>query len=217
VRAARDRNDGKALLIGYWDYVAHIFEWSCVYADSFKRFKKPMSMSNSKAAMLLRVYREAAYPVILIHSTPYSPDRSITLDDDPKLDCYFSSPTHRERQEVIQAHFAKINSLADSPSEPSFPGTGIGCQPCSVVSFAVDDCILPLYLAATKCRSTKVRHQMTSPLSRTARKRQVWGKLGVYAMAEGLSAVEEGALTASGLAPAHTQTISMDVTVLLEE
>lgn len=166
-----------------------------------------MSMSNSKAA----------YPVILIHSTPHSPDRSISLDDDPELDCYFSSPTHRERQEVIQAHFAKINSLADSLSELSFLGTGIGFQLCSVVSFAVDDYILPLYLAATKCRSTKVRHQMTSLLSRTARKRQVWGKLGVYAMAERLSAVEEGALTASGLAPAHTQTISMDVTVLLEE
>ena len=156
--------------------------------------------------------------MILIHSTPCSPYRSIALDDDPEPDYHFSCLTHRERQEVIQAHFAKINSLADSPSDPSFPGTGIGSQPWSGSSFAVDDSILPpLYLAATKCRSTKVRHQMTSLLSRTARKRQVGGKLGAYAIAERLSAVEEGALTVNGLAPAHTQTISMDVTALLEE
>ena len=214
----RDDRDEKALLASHQDYVAHLFEWSCVYAEFFMRFKKTMSLSNSKAGMLLRVYREAAYLVILIQPTPCLPDKFITPAEDPDMDCNFSCNTYRERQEVIQAHFAKINSLADSLADRPYPGTGIGSQPCSVSSFSVDDGILPpLYLAATKCRSTKVRHQATSLLSRTAKRGQVWGKLGVYAIAERLSAMEEGALSACGFVPAQTQTTSMDVTVFLEE
>jgi hypothetical protein len=213
-----DEWDEQALLTSHQDYVAHLFEWSCVYAEFFKRFKKLMSLSNSKAAMLLRVYREAAYLVILIQPTPCSPDKFITLDEDPNLDCDFSCHTYRERKEVIHAHFAKISSQADSLFERPYPGTGIGSQPCSVSSFSVDDGILPpLYLAATKCRSTKVRHQATSLLSRMAKRGQVWGKLGVYAIAERLSAMEEGALSACGFVPAQSQTTSMDVTVFLEE
>ena len=213
-----DERDEEALLTSHQDYVAHLFQWSCVYAEYFKRFKKGMSLSNSKAALLLRVYREAAYLVILIQPSPCSLDRFITLGGGPDLSYDSGCKTYREKEEVVQAHFAKISSLADSLSERPYPGTGMGSQPCSVSSFSVDDGILPpLYLAATKCRSTKVRHQATSLLSRTAKRGQVWGKLGVYAIAERLSAMEEGALSACGAVPAHSQTTSMDVTVFLEE
>jgi hypothetical protein len=185
-----DGRDEQALLASHQDYVAHLFEWSCVYVEFFKRFKKPMSPSNSKAAMLLRIYREAAYLVILIQPTPCSPISSITLGEDPRIDCNFSCHAFREGEAVIQAHFIKINSLAESLSERPHPGSGIESQPCSVSSFSVDDGILPpLYLAATKCRSTKVRHQATSPLLRTPRQGQLLGKLGVYAVAERLSAI----------------------------
>jgi hypothetical protein len=44
--------------------------------------------------------------------------------------------------------------------------------------------------AATQCRGIKVRHQATSILPQTARRRQIWSKLGVYAIAERLSARE---------------------------
>ena len=214
----RDDRNETALLASHQDYVAHLFEWSCVYAEFFKRFKKLMSLSHSKAAMLLRVYREAAYLVILVQPTPCSPDRFIIMNEDPDLDCNSTCSTYRERQEVIQAHFAKVSSLADSLSERPYPGTGIGSQPCSVSSFSVDDGILPpLYLGSTKCRSTKVRHQATSLLSRMAGRGRVWGKLGVYAIAERLSAIEEGALSACGFVPSQPQTTSMDVTVFLEE
>jgi hypothetical protein len=46
--------------------------------------------------------------------------------------------------------------------------------------------------AATQCRGIKVRHQATSILPQTARRRQIWSKLGVYVIAEGLSAREAG-------------------------
>ena len=214
----RDDRNETALLVSHQDYVAHLFEWNCVYAEFFKRFKKLMSSSHSKAAMLLRVYREAAYLVILVQPTPCTPDRFIKLAEDPDLDCNSTCNTYRERQEVIQAHFAKFKSLADSLSERPYLSTGIGSQPCSVSSFSVDDGILPpLYLAATKCRSSKVRHQATSLLSRTAKRGEVWGKLGVYAVAERLSAMEEGALSACGFVGSQRQTTSMDVTVFLEE
>ena len=73
-----------------------------------------MSLGDSKAAMLLRVYQEATYLVVLISPTPCLPDRYIILDEDPDLKFGLSRSTHLERWEVIQAHFAKINSLADS-------------------------------------------------------------------------------------------------------
>lgn len=46
--------------------------------------------------------------------------------------------------------------------------------------------------AATQCQGIKVQHQATSILPQTARRRQIWSKLGVYAIAERLSAREAG-------------------------
>lgn len=44
----------------------------------------------------------------------------------------------------------------------------------------------------------------------------MWNKLGVYVVAESLSAME-GVLSAGGFVPVQSQTTSMDVTVFLEE
>ena len=77
------------------DYVAVLFRWSCTYAEYFKQFKSSMSVSNSRAAMLLRVYREAAYLVLLVDKTTSPADALITQVEDPELHCDFSCHTHQ--------------------------------------------------------------------------------------------------------------------------
>lgn len=212
-----DDRDEAAQLRDQQEYVELLFEWSCVYAEYFRRCKKNMSKHNFRAAMLLRVYREAAYMVLLVLPTPCTSETFITLHDDSDEGCDFTLHTERDRQEVIQAHFAKINSLADSLSGPPHV-TSIGSQPCSFSSFSVNDGIgPPLCITSTGRRSIKTSHRAPSLLSRTARKEQSISKLGAYAIAEKISAMEEGALYACGFLPTNTHTTSMYVTVFLEE
>ena len=212
-----DGRDDATQLKDRQEYVEHLFEWSCVYAEYFKRCKKHMSLDNFRAAMLLRIYREAAYMVLLVQLTPCTGGKPYTIHDDTYQNWDFRCRTERDRQEVIQAHFTKINSLADSLSDHTH-APGIGSQPCSFSSCSDDDKLSPpLYLASKRRRSTKTTHQAPSLLSRTARKVQAIGKLGAYAIAEKISAMEEGALHACGFLPADTHTTSIYVTVFLEE
>ena len=75
----------------------------------------------------------------------------------------------------------------------------------------------PLYLGVTKCRSTKVRHQVTALLSETELDRRVWSKLGVYTIAEKLSSIEEHAVVQTNLVGRGLDPKWVDITMFLEE
>lgn len=110
-------------------------------------------------------------------------------------DCHRSCRDYAERKSALNAHFARLLVFGDGLEKDSpFGYKGMH-------SLSVDSGIgPPLWAGNTRCRSTKVRHQVTSVLMQGQRvdEGELWKEMGVYSVAEKLSSVEEHAVVAAG-------------------
>ena len=196
-------------------HISRLLEWSMAYAEYSKTEKCRSLPQYRRAARLLKGYREVLYLVLLTQIAFHDPDGKIIVPlCDPPETCNYhkSCVDYAQRKSALNAHFARLlviaESIIDEESNFSYEER----------SLSVDSGIgPPLYVGATKCRSTKVRHQVTSLLARSALQKKVWDTLGVYTIAEKLSSIEEHAVVAAGAIPAVLDPKWVDITVFLEE
>lgn len=196
-------------------HISRLLEWSMAYAEYSKTEKCRSLPHNRRPAHLLKAYREAMYLVLLTQIAFHDPDGSILVPPcDPPESCGYHPACidYSERKSALNAHFARLLILTeDLLDEQSYFAY-------EEHSISVDSGIgPPLYVGSTKTRSTKVRHQVTSLLARSALEKKVWETLGVYTIAEKLSSIEEHAVVGAGAVPAILDPKWVDITFFLEE
>ncbi len=211
--------EGSLMGIGWKRHQTHIsrlLQWSMAYAEYAKTELSLKNLADRHPAQLLKAYREAAYLLLLTQMAFHSPDTGsviVPLCDPPETcDCHRSCRNYAERKEALNAHFARILVLSESIFNRS------SFFAYEEHSMSVDSGIgPPLYLGATRCRSTKVRHQVTSLLNKSEIQHRVWDTLGVYTIAEKLSSIEEHAVTACGAVSDELEPKWVDITLFLDE
>ncbi|ETI28892.1 hypothetical protein G647_01344 [Cladophialophora carrionii CBS 160.54] len=211
--------EGSLMGLGWNRHQTHIvrlLRWSMAYAEYSKTEASRANPQDRHPAQLLKAYREAAYLLLLTQMAFHSPDTGaviVPLCDPPETcDCHRSCRNYAERKEALNAHFARLLIL----SETIFNRASFFAH--DEHSMSVDSGIgPPLYLGATRCRSTKVRHQVTSLLSKSEIQHHVWDTLGVYTIAEKLSSIEEHAVTACGAVSDELEPKWVDITFFLDE
>lgn len=195
-------------------HISRLLQWSMAYAEYSK--SKTDHPQERQAAQLLKAYREASYLLLLTQMAFHSPETGaaiVPLCIPPELcNCHRSCRTYAERKEALNAHFARLLVQSESIlNRASF--------------FAYDQHSLsmdsgigpPLYLGAKHCRSTKVRHQVTSLLEKSEIQARIWDTLGVYAIAEKLASIEEHAVVQCGVVADELEPKWVDLTFFLEE
>ncbi|KAK4936898.1 hypothetical protein LTR10_022355 [Elasticomyces elasticus] len=197
-------------------HISRLLQWSMAYAEWSKKEDTKRRSQERHGAHLLKAYREAAYLLLLTQMAFHSPETGeviVPLCDPPETcDCHRSCRTYAERKEALNAHFARLLVL----SESIFNSSSFFAY--EEHSISVDGGIgPPLYLGSSRCRSTKVRHQVTSLLEESEIQRRVWDTLGVYSIAEKLSSIEEHAVVGCGAVPDELQPKWVDITFFLEE
>jgi hypothetical protein len=197
-------------------HISRLLQWSMAYAEYSKTEASLSNTADRQPAQLLKAYREAAYLLLLtqmaFHS-PYTGEVIVPLCDPPETcDCHRSCRNYAERKEALNAHFARLLVLSESIFNRS------SFLAYDEASMSVDSGIgPPIYLGATHCRSTKVRHQVTSLLNRSEIQHRVWDTLGVYAIAEKLSSIEEHAVVNCGAVSERLEPKWVDITFFLDE
>ncbi|KIW17758.1 hypothetical protein PV08_04953 [Exophiala spinifera] len=199
-------------------HISRLLQWSMAYAEFSKteRNRRESSAQEKHAGHLLKAYREASYLLLLTQMAFHSPETGeviVPLCDPPETcNCHRSCRTYAERREALNAHFARILVLCESIFNR---GSFFAYEEHSI---SVDSGIgPPLYLGSARCRSTKVRHQVTSLLEESEIQKRVWDKLGVYSIAEKLSSIEEHAVVDCGAIPAELEPKWVDITFFLDE
>ena len=196
-------------------HISRLLEWSMAYAEYSKTEKCRSLPKNRQAAQLLKAYREALYLVLLTQIAFHDPDGKIIVPlCNPPETCRYhkSCVDYAQRKSALNAHLARIlilvESILDKQSYFAYEEH----------SLSVDSGIgPPLYVGATKCRSSKVRHQVTSLLAKSTLEKKVWDTLGVYTIAEKMSSIEEHAVVGIGAVPAVLDPKWVDITFFLEE
>ncbi|KIX00509.1 uncharacterized protein Z518_10649 [Rhinocladiella mackenziei CBS 650.93] len=197
-------------------HISRLLQWSMAYAEYSKSEDSLRNRGDRRLAHLLKAYREASYLLLLTQMAFHSPETGeviVPLCDPPETcDCHKSCRTYAERKEALNAHFARLLVLSESIfNQSSFFAY-------EEHSLSVDSGIgPPLYLGAAQCRSTKVRHQVTSLLEESEIKSRVWDTLGVYTIAEKMSSVEEHAVVGCGAVAEELNPKWVDITFFLDE
>ena len=197
-------------------HISRLLQWSMAYAEYSKTDAFSANPADRQPAQLLKAYREAAYLLLLTQMAFHSPATGaliIPRCQPPEIcDCHRSCRNYAERKEALNAHFARLLVLSESIfNRSSF--------------FAYDEHAMsvdsgigpPLYVGATHHRSTKVRHQVTSLLDKSEIQHRVWDTLGVYAIAEKLSSIEEHAVVNCGAVADALEPKWVDITFFLDE
>jgi hypothetical protein len=197
-------------------HISRLLQWSMAYAEYTKSDISQRRAQDKHAAHLLKTYREAAYLLLLTQMAFHEPDTGapiVPLCDPPETcDCHRSCRTYAERREALNAHFARLLVLAES----IFNASSFFAYEEHALS--VDSGIgPPLYVGTSKCRSTKVRHQVTNLLEKSEIQHRIWDTLGVYSIAEKVSSVEEHAVVSCGAVPASLEPKWVDITFFLDE
>ena len=198
------------------NHIDRILQWSAAYAEHV-RAQGPTDrpMQAQKMRQLLKWYREAAYLLLLMQTTfeEFDATEKGHLSDVPTL---FSTDrgcrTLSERQDTLNAHFARLSITAESIID--------GVSPFShdEHSLSIDTGLgPPLQLGNGNCCSTKLRHQVQSLLSGTPGHEKVWEKLGVYAILERLTSIEEHAVEACSPLPPSLNAQWLDLTYFLDQ
>lgn len=196
-------------------HISRLLQWSMAYAE-YSKTENTRHTQERHSGHLLKTYREAAYLLLLTQMAFHSPDTGeviVPLCDPPEIcDCHKSCRTYAERKEALNAHFARLLVLSESIfNRASFFAY-------EEHSMSVDSGIgPPLYLGSSRCRSTKVRHQVTSLLEESEIQMRVWDTLGVYGIAEKLSSIEEHAVVNCGAVPEELDPKWLDITFFLDE
>lgn len=210
-----EENDNLSRLASQSDRVSRLLQWSASYAKLCKTLTSrisPCQGSRAAASCLLRVCRELSYLLLILQP-------ATTREYKAEKFCAFriKSLDEAKRVETMNIHFAKLLIMADrlldsdsrtferSLKRPSF-GVDSGIQP-------------PLYLAATRCRSTKIRHQAQVLIQDTPREAKLRHALGAYNVVERTSMLEEEAALKCGSLPLEMESKVrwIDLTCYLEE
>lgn len=177
-------------------HIARLLNWSMAYAEYSKTDGCRATPWARRAAHLLKAYREALYLTLLTQMAFHYPDTGAEIKPlcipPETCDCHRSCRDYAEKKSALNAHLARIlvltESLFDEKSEWTYEEH----------SLSVDSGIgPPVLMGQTRCHSTKVRHQVTGLLQAEELRERVWGKLGVYSVAEKLSSIEEHAVVAA--------------------
>lgn len=196
-------------------HISRLLQWSMAYAEYTKKERSGDTANQRHVSQLLKVYREVAYLLLLTQIAFHEPDGSAFATRCTKPEtcrCHRSCRTYTERREALNAHFARLLILSESVLNA---GSSFAYEEHSL---CVDSGIgPPLYVGSRDCRSTKVRHQVTSLLERSEVQKRVWDTLGVYTIAEKLSSIEEHAVVSCGVIPVHYQPKWVDITCFFEE
>lgn len=196
-------------------HIARLLEWSMAYAEYSKSPTCHSLPQHRRAAHLLKAYRETLYLCLLTQIAFHDPDGSLIIPPcDPPETCTYHKACvdFTQRKAALNAHLSRIlvltEDLFDAKSHWGYEEH----------SLSVDSGIgPPLYLHGKACRSTKVRHQVTSLLNGTPMQKKVWDSLGIYTIAEKASSIEEHAVRAAGAIPKVLDPKWMDITFFLEE
>ena len=203
-------------------HIARLLQWSMAYAEYSKITSSPTAVitpassdqrnKERKQSQLLKLYRETLYLILLtqlaFHDSSSGAEIVPLCFPPESCDCHRSCRDYAERKSALNAHFARLVVLSDSLfgyAESATP-EGVGNNSGRIEydtdqSMSVDTGIgPPLWRGegGERCRSTKVRHQVVGLLGQERLSREVYGKMGVYSIAEKLSAVEEHAIVAAG-------------------
>ncbi len=196
-------------------HISRLLEWSMAYSEYTKTEKTGLPPAKRQPARLLKAYREALYLVLLTQIAFHDPDGNIIVPKcQPPETCTYhrSCVTYSQRKSALNAHFARLLILSESVLDQQ------QYDPDEMHSLSVDSGIgPPLYVGATKCRSTKVRHQVTSLLQRSELQKKVWSTLGVNTIAEKLASIEEHGVSAAGAIPQDLDPKWVDITFFLEQ
>ncbi|ETN38815.1 uncharacterized protein HMPREF1541_06854 [Cyphellophora europaea CBS 101466] len=173
--------------------IARLLAWSMAYAEYSKTDTCRATPWARRAAHLLKAYRETLYLVLLTQMAFHSPDTGeeiVPLCFPPETcDCHRSCRDYAEKKSALNAHLARILVLTEALFDER------SWWAYEEHSISVDSGIgPPVLMGQTKCSSTKVRHQVTGLLDQGELRDQVWGRLGVYSVAEKLSSIEEHAV-----------------------
>ncbi|KPI39768.1 Succinate dehydrogenase [ubiquinone] iron-sulfur subunit, mitochondrial [Cyphellophora attinorum] len=195
------------------NHIERLLAWSMSYAEFTK--SAPLSPSpaqkrrEKQQSHLLKTYREALYLTLLtqlaFHDSSSGKEIVPLCFPPESCDCHRSCRDYAERKSALNAHFARLVVLSESlfAVDPTSP------QAAEKTNFAYDtehsisvDTGIgpPLWKGGEsgQHKSTKVRHQVVGLLGRDRLVADVWSKMGIYSIAEKLSAVEEHAIVAAG-------------------
>ncbi|KAL2427012.1 hypothetical protein ABEF95_006656 [Exophiala dermatitidis] len=196
-------------------HISRLLQWSMAFAEYSKNEMDRGKSPDGRAAQLLKAYREAAYLLLLTQMALHEPETGaviVPLCDPPELcDCHRSCRSYAERREALNAHFARILVLSESILNRD------SLFAYDEHSISMDSGIGPPVYLGTQCRSTKVRHQVTALLEKSEIQSRVWDTLGVYAVAEKLSSIEEHAVVQCGAVPHELEPKWVDITLFLDE
>jgi hypothetical protein len=185
-------------------HIARLLSWSVAYAE-FSKTEAVRGQGTGwmrRAAQLLKSYRETLYLVLLTQMAFHSPvdgKEIVPLCIPPETcDCHRSCRDYAERKSALNAHLARVLVLCEKLWDAEDGRGGKDVWGYEEHSISVDSGIgPPVLMGQTKCRSTKVRHQVTSLLDGSELRDKIYGKLGVYSVAEKLASIEEHAVVAA--------------------
>ena len=165
-----------------------LLEWSDRFSKYMKKHERGMSIKQFRAAILLKMYRETCY--IILMSEFWQNDEAVAALGD---------------------HFARVVALSESLVDN--PGSKTFDHPVFTLEMGV---LPPLYVTACRCPDSVIRYQAISLLQRTNRREGMWDGRGAYSVAEKVSAIEEDAVVQSGLT-GSVKVRNVDCTVFLED
>lgn len=170
------------------NHLGRLMIWSGAYAEWSQTRPATTGTLIKRIGRVLKWYREGAFLQLLLQTAP-----GVPLDEHMILSCdgdrtFLANSFHRQHCECtssMTAHFARLSLLSDGIATETVPfataalhcgsSTGIG-----------------LHLGSASCRSSDIRRQMTALLTPAMGDAdKVWNTLGVYTIAERVSAFEE--------------------------
>jgi hypothetical protein len=193
------------------EYGVRLLQWSCTYAEYFKGHIPHIAGARSRAAALLRIYRQAACLLLSIQpKMKQSPEMS-TLNDSHSLELDGICGTYDESDDVYNAHFSRLitraNSLLEVPKVGQFdvgrPSLVIDSGTCSPRQVEGDN--INLY------------YQVRSLLPKGSISENIYATMGAYSVAEKVAAMEGKLLLAWGAACQSVRATSMDIILFMEE
>lgn len=204
-------------------HVSRLLKWGVAYAETIRDLDR--TPRQKRACILMKLMRGAMQLLLylMIHvavdtDSLQMPDMTETTDDDEEQDQSLAYATRAlwnivQRREELTTNMARVQILAEGILEEG----GVFDYEEHSVSF--DTSIGPPKTAERVPEaSNKTRHLVKTSVETGQNKETPWEILGVYGVAERLSAMEEHAVieAAKGLIPAHVDPRWVDITCFME-
>lgn len=217
----RERSEAQNLHVG------RLLKWSVSYADMVRDMER--TPRQKRACMLMKLTRNATY--LLLYLTlfvqvdiglPRMPRLDVEIEDDPVQDSDLAYATKRlweavERREELNTNLARVKILVEGILDEN------GIFNYDEHSLSFDSAIgPPRYTSNEKLAvpeaSGKTRHMVKQLVHKKADDHALWQMLGVYGVAEKISAVEEHAVidAVKSIIPESVDPRWVDITCMME-